>query len=135
MTTLILASSLTGLSAFVEQVSKVDNMVGENLVVSLEGVESKEVSILDEEEDSLVCPIGEQMGVESKSLGDSESMLSIPLSCSTEARKETFSLHETVQSLLKSSRSNQLPGNVACFGFKVGSAANNEESIGELLAT
>ena len=99
MTTLILASSLTGLSAFVEQVSKVDNMVGENLVVSLEGVESREVSILDEEEDSLVCPIGEQMGVESKSLGDSESMLSIPLSCSTEARKETFSLHETVQTV------------------------------------
>ena len=90
MTTLILASSLTGLSAFVEQVSKVDNMVGENLVVSLEGVESREVSILDDEEDSLVCPIGEQMGVESKSLGDSESMLSIPLSCSTEARKDTF---------------------------------------------
>ena len=96
---MILASSLTGLSAFVEQVSKVDNMVGENLVVSLEGVESREVSILDEEEDSLVCPIGEQMGVESKSLGDSESMLSIPLSCSTEARKETFSLHETVQTV------------------------------------
>ena len=87
----MLASSLTGLSAFVEQVSRVDNMVGENLVVSLEGVESREVSILDEdEEDSLVCPIGEQIGVESKSLGDSESMLSIPLSCSTEARKDTF---------------------------------------------
>ena len=95
-TTLILASSLTGRSAFVEQVNKVVSMEGEKcVVVSLEGAERSEVSI----EGSLavginggwgwtsMLPVGEQSGVLSKSWGDKESTLSIPLSCSMEPRK------------------------------------------------
>ena len=76
------------------------SMEGEKWVVSLEGAERSEVRIegslaaakggdwADILEATSLLPVGEHSGVLSKSWGDNESTLSMPLSCSMDPGKK-----------------------------------------------
>ena len=85
-TKLILATSLTVFPGLVLHVNKADSMDGESEEGASVGVDNNEVRILLLSlAGDAVCTSGELSGVKSKSLGDNESTLSMPLSFSVVA--------------------------------------------------